>query len=464
MGKGKKRKQSDLRLAIERERTGSQIYGAASYGYYINSPYPNEVIDKRKLELMRRYPTITYLTQLITIAGDSAEWTVEADEGVPWEAVNLIQRFIDSCKLELWRTAIDGWISFGHAAYEKVYQVMENESGHPRLVISQLKNLLADTYMIERDSERGFLGIRTFIPRTEWLNPYKCLILSHDKLGDDLNGRSLLKNAELTFDAAAQTWQNMQLYNRKAANGPKYKIMYPDMVIQGANGERIRTIDKAREMAVNLENTGVALLSRRPNTAGGQLSATDSDWDIERFPNEAMSSAFIEELMYQDKCLCRAFGIPERSVIEGMFSTRADAANASEFTLLRIQYLVKHVVDQLNRYVVNPLMELNYDGLSGRVRLQPGDIDRSTIEVIRQFVMSAVAGDEALKMKLDYDAMLDRCKIPRLQENENKQKLEQPLYEKEQESAYRPLSGSYESLVRNSTGMILTGRKSYGKK
>lgn len=429
MSKKKKSKQTadestkNLIQRIEKDQTGAQVYGAATYGYYINSPDPREVISPRKISAMERFPTIVYMIQLITIAGESSEWTVECDEGVPFELVNLIQRIIDKTKFDLWRTAIYDWICYGHAAYEKQYEVLENEDGHYRLSLKGFKHLLPETYLIERDAEIGFLGIRTVAPRSAFLNPDKCLVLTNDQRGDDMNGRSLLKNAERTFDAIHQTWENMQLYSRKASNGPKYKIHFPDKTIVDENGRRTRCFDKALEMADSLEDKGVVLLPHPPQRAANQMVANSSDWDIERFPNESVSGNFINELMYMDKCLCRAFGIPERSVLEGMFSTRADAGNATEFTLMRIMFLVRDMVNQINKHVVNPIVQLNYDDMVDRIRIVAGNIDRSSVEAVRQFAMQMITSDPNMLNEVDKDVLMDISRLPRLQKTEEKEKL-----------------------------------------
>lgn len=446
--KDKGKKKSELRRRIETTKTAPQMFGAMSHGFYINVQDPRKAIPPKKIEAMLHYPTIAYMAQLIIIAGNTSEWTVECDEGVPWEAVNLVQNMVDSVKFDLWRTVCYNWICFGYSAYEKVYTVYENDEGHPRIVLSALKHLLPETYSIERDADRGFLGIRTYIPRTEFLNPEKCLVLTHDKFGDDMTGNALLKNAERSFDLIQTTWENLKSFDAKASNGPKYKIRYPEQTFLDAAGNRVFTRDKANEMAQNLEDNGVALLPHSPLRAAGQTGPNESDWDIERFPTESMSSTFIDELNYLDKCLCRAFGIPERSVLEGEFSTRADAGNASEFTLMRIQYLVKQVIDQFNKYVVDKVIDLNYEDLKGRVRVVASDIDRSSVSAVREFIINLLNSNETLQKELDLDAMLDVSKFPRKQKNENKHKLVKPAYENDGEKYYDHLGRREFSFVR----------------
>ena len=124
--------------------------------------------------------------------------------------------------------------------------------------------------------------------------------------------------------------------------------------------------------------------------------------------------------------IVRAFGIPERAVLEGLFGTKADASNGTDFLTLRIEYLVRMMVDQLNKYVVNPLMMFNYDGFADKVRIVPGTIDKRDVERITSLLQNVIAtpyGQSVVLPSLDFSSMMDAVDWNRLQQNETKEQI-----------------------------------------
>lgn len=422
----KKQKKKNKVERIEQERTGQQAFGASPYGRYIQYGNPSNSMQLKEIEKLRDYPTVQYCTDILTVIGDSSKWTVEADENVPWEAIHLVERFIDSCKTDVWRTGINGWITHGYCAYEKIYEVFENDKGESRVGLRRVKELLPQNILINMDAEKGFLGITVEAPIRVDLTPAKCLILTHNKQGDDLRGRPMLRAVKLGATSAQVAMEGMLRYEEKLAKGPKYKITYPWGKEMDSSGNMVDNADTAKQFVHDIENSCFALLPRRKNISMNQTAATQSDYDVEMFPQDATTSNFINDMQYLDKLIVRAFGIPERAVLEGLFGTKADASNGTDFLTLRIEYLVRMMVDQLNKYVVNPLMMFNFDGLADKVRIVPGTIDKRDVERITSLLQNVIAtpyGQSVVLPSLDFSSMMDAVDWNRLQQNETKEQI-----------------------------------------
>lgn len=417
----KKIKKQSKKERIEMEQAGQQAFGAVPYGRYIQYGNPLNTLKLNEIEEICSYPTVKYCMNILMVVGDCVEWTVEADEDVPMEAVNIVNKFIDNNKLDVWRTAIDGWITNGYTVYEKVYQADMNNDGEYRINIRKLKPLLPEFLLINMDAEKGFDGVTVNMPRRVDLTADKCLILTNEKRGDDLRGRPILKAVKDAATGARTSLGGMIRYEEKLAKGPKYKVTYPYGTERDENGNSVKNVDKARQFVRDIEDSCFALLPRRKNVNPAQTTANQSDYELEMFAQDSVQSTFVGDLMFLDKLICRAFGLPERAILESPFGTRADAENGTDFVILRIQYLVNSLIDQLNKYCINPLMNYNYNGISGRIRIKAGSIgadDRKRISDLITSILATPYGQSIVVPNIDVDALMDTAKIPRLNQSE----------------------------------------------
>lgn len=400
--------------------SGQQVIGALPNGSWILGAPAAGRMPVKKIEEMRLQETIAYVMTLINIGGAQSEWTVEADEGVDWEPINLVKMFIEACKAEIWESACDGFFCYGWAPYEAVFDECVNERGETRWGVRRLKPLLQETTLICMDAEQGFTGLQSMYPKPVMLPPVKSLVLTHERRGDNLFGRPMFKKAEKVFDMIEQARQNLKAFDSKR-RGPRYILHYPfGMTDQRSNA------DIAKDMVASLEQYNIVALGHRPNTMASQMSATQSDWNIEQLPMEQVSSEFVNQFMYYDKLICRAFGIPERAILEGQFGTKADASNGTDYAIMRIEYLVNLVVAQLNRYIVDRMMGLNYHGLKGRVRIKAGQIDKRAMERSYALVLELLNhpwGEEKIQGMVDVENIMENSGIPRIQKEETNNPL-----------------------------------------
>ncbi len=400
--------------------SGQQVIGALPHGSFMLGAPASQRLPWSKIQDMRIQETIAYLMTLITIAGAQSEWTVEADEGVPWEAINLVKLFISECKHDLWESAIDGFFTFGWSPYECIFDLATNEKGEMRYCVRRLKPLLQETTLLSMDSEQGFTGLQSMYPLPVILPPVKSLVLTHERRGDNLYGRAIFKKAETVFDMIKQARTNLQAFDARR-KGPRYILHYPFGTINNRDNAEI-----AKDMVASLEQYNIVALGHRPNTMSSQMSATESDWKIEQLPMEAVSSEFVNQFMYYDKLVCRAFGIPERSVLEGIFGTKADASNGTDYAIMRVEYLVDTVVNQVNKYIVDRMLGLNYFGLKGRVKIVAGAIDKRSAERANMLIQSLMEKpwcEDVVAKSIDVENILVESGIPRIKKEETNQPL-----------------------------------------
>lgn len=420
----RKRQNSQTTAQLLESVSGQQVIGALPAGSWLLSQAPWHRIPVQKVEEMQKLETIKYIMTLIKVAGNASEWTVEADEGVPWEALNLIRHMVSRLKFDLWATAIDSWICYGWAPYEIVYGKMLTDEGYVRYNIRKLRSLIHTSTLINMDSEMGFDGLQVMFPTSVSLPIVKSLVLTCDRQYDNLFGRSLLGNVEHSFDLYNQTSDNMRIFDSKR-HGPRYVVHFPFGTTE-VNGAKKNNREIANEMVQQLEQFNVVALGHRPNTAASQLQRAESDWYIETIPMENVSSEFIQQFMYFDKLISRGMGLPERATLEGIFGTKADASNGTDYAIMRIEYLVESMVNQVNAHLVDRLLGLNYHGLKGRVLVKAGTIDKRVAAAAAAMIQNLLAtgwGQAVLTERLDIDNILDTSGIPRLKETEENQPL-----------------------------------------
>jgi hypothetical protein len=90
---------------------------------------------------------------------------------------------------------------------------------------------------------------------------------------------------------------------------------------------------------------------------------TDSKtaWKIEIIsPTGISGSYFIDKLKYYETLKVRAFGFPERSILEGQYGTKAEAGEHSDFALTGVELRHQETVMIINWHLVNQMLEYNY--------------------------------------------------------------------------------------------------------
>lgn len=314
-----------IREKLETEYTGQQVVmGAPIRGTFHVPRNAWDVIPPGKLLRMMRQPTISFVKTMIEVTGATSVWDVDAEPGVPEEAVKLVEKIIKEIKTDLWRAFCHAATTAGFLACEKVFEFVQAkdlpssnlESVDEYISLRKLHELLPENVSILMDARDGFKGIRVNAPFMVNLPPEKCVVFTHDRHADDLYGKAILLNVEQAFDLYDQGLRNLDAFEQRMRL-PIYIMTYP-MQMSLVDGKLIDNGTLSKQYMTEMFDKQVIALGRRPNTDPTLTTATDSDWKIEKLPGENMTGDFLAGFYYYDKLIVRGFGFPERALLEGI--------------------------------------------------------------------------------------------------------------------------------------------------
>jgi len=349
---------------IRRPKTGKQLY------FYNSSAYSDELTFQTstlnvsdwgtKVRAMRREPTIRLVRGAAVAPPMMTTWSVEGDVGVPEEVIRATNDWIQLHRTHLIRTGLTGMIDWGWQGYEKVWGYKDGEQS-----VVRFKPLLQDLTEIRITNEGSFNGFKqaTVDTTTEvQLDRKYSLLFNTGVEGQYHYGEADMFAAEQTYDDKQLVNESAKRYDQKVA-GAHWIVHYPiGSSLRG--GEEIDNYDIAIEILDSLESSGRMAVPRK---LSGQLTGLDAKsakqidaWEIELITAYGSQVPFNDRMMYLDNLLVRAFGFPERSILQGQFGTKAEAGEHGTFALVNVQLRHEHLVEQLNWHAVNQYLSVNY--------------------------------------------------------------------------------------------------------
>ena len=368
---------ADEKLQVEDfgERTKSQVPGASSVFLFadvgaLSIELPASYATYRTI---RRDPTIALARTLAAAPILIGGWTVEADDDVPDERKDLIADWVFPMRDHIMETALlFGHVDFGWQSYEKIFEYKDG-----RIVLKKLKPLLPDiTQIMVASSTGAFAGL--YQSRDDLtLSLAKSLLISFRVEGTNWYGEGLLEGVRLTYNKWADADTGASRYDQKIA-GSRLEIGYP----QGTSP--INGVDTANEiiaerMGKALEASGVVI---HPNMPEGE---EDMEWSLKILEDKGgRQPTFIDRLKYLDALKVRALLLPERSVLEGQFGTKAEAAEHINFAITNMELVDRGITRHINWHVVDQLLALNWgESARGTVRLVTVPLVDTALEFLR---------------------------------------------------------------------------------
>ncbi len=395
------------------ERTGAQILGVATL--------TSNVLAKRSLRSYKTYremrldPTIALARRLVIAPVLLSSWGFEQTEEAPPEAREFIEKQLRPLRIQILRSAMLGCIDFGWQSYEKVWE-LDDASG--RYVIRKLKPLLHDvTDILVEESTGRFMGLRQTVGWNEIvLEPAECLLVSLDVEGTDWYGQATMEVARSAFDK----WNNIEAaadrYDRKVA-GTHWVIHYP-RATSIYNGVELDNFYIAQQFLAALESSGSITIPRHIETTLDDLNAATPDaWKIELLADtSAATSNFIERQKYLDALKVRAFGLPERAVLEGQFGTKAEAESHADMAISDMEVRHQILCQLVNWHLVNPLLRYNFgEEADNSVYVEPApiaDLDRLYLRTLYQSILTNPSGFDVESAEIDTEALKERLGVP----------------------------------------------------
>ena len=364
---------------------------------------------------LRKDSTIALGRGLLVSGVKAGSWAVEADEEAPEEVVAFVKTLLP-LREDIMGLAVGyGRVDYGWMGFEKIFVVKDG-----RLTL-RLKPLLHDMTTILIDNHGNFAGYRqsnslTALPID--VPAEYSLHIAFDVEGANLYGSPLLENVR----AIQQSWLDCDAgakrYDKKIA-GSHWIVHYPPGTSQ-IDDETVQNADVAKQILTALESSGSMSL---PSTTAEFVQELNDkavaalySWDVKLITAEGTGQgSFVERLKYLDSLKIRGLVLPERSMLEGSYGTKADAGEHIGLAVTGMQNVDQHITRQVNKQVVNQLLALNFGlDMVGKVRLVASPLVDRQIAFLRDLYLKVLT---AVDMgSIDLEALKEQLNIPAKQE------------------------------------------------
>lgn len=397
--------------------------------------YTRRALWYRAIRAMRRDPTIN-LARILSIAPIlSAGWSYEETDDAPEGARDYIEKEIEPFRLDLIQTGMMNCLDFGWQSYEKVLHYSEEDH---EIHIKKLKPLLPDLTHIRVDQLTGeFIGLQQFqnfasIERNAIINLDldQSLLYYIDHEGTNWYGNSVMRIAEMPHRFSSITNRAAMRYDLKIA-GSHWVVSYPIGTSPYGPGkietdnfliaqDIIRTLEASGAVAIP---TMLASYISDLNSVGGEFASEKRDWRVEILSdNSAGSQSFDTRLRYLDSLKFRAFGLPERSGIEGQFGTKAEAGEHIDFALTHILFRGDKFCQLTNIGLVNQLLRYRHGPRAENtvfIKQKPlTDEAKQRLFQLYMKLLELPTAEAQEVSRIDFNELAKKCDIPINQEFE----------------------------------------------
>lgn len=350
------------------------------------------------------------------------EWTVEADDGCPEEAVDFVKARLLPLRDQFIEPALFGTIDFGWQCFEKITEY-DRDCG--RFVVTRLKPLLHDvTYLVVDLQTGAFVGARqvqTGMPINSisamggnWLPASKLLLVSMRVEGTNWYGESLMEGARLVQEKWQAASSGAERYDKKVA-GTHWVVYHPNGVSK-VNGVEKPNAEIARDMLNALEASGSVSVPTNVDAFTEDLNRQNTGWRVELMSAPAQQAGFNERLNYLDKLKVRALGIPERAILEGQFGTKAEAGVHGDLSATNAERMHAAITRAFQQGVVKPCVSQNFGrSVAGRVWVKPSPLTDQRLAYLRQLYQGLVSSQSVGPTEaptIDLDAVKELLGVP----------------------------------------------------
>jgi hypothetical protein len=359
---------------------------------------------------LRKDPTIALARAASTVAILCGAWTYECDDEVDDDVVKFIQDNLDGFRQQFLEQVLYGGIDYGWVAFEKVFKV--NNDGN--LVLEKLKHLYVDQTNIVVHLQTGaYLGIQQGVV---YLDKEKTVRISFRVEGTNWYGYPLLENSRITQRKWEDAEDGAARYDRKIA-GSHWVVYYPPGSAL-LNGVDTPNAQIAAALLTTLESSGAITVPKTVAKYLDELKSETYEWKIELISDSGgRQPQFIERLRYLDTLKVRGLLIPERSVLEGQFGTKAEAGVHTQMSVLMMENNDRFIAKEVNGQIVDQLLMLNYgNDMKGKVRIKPAPLQDVAIDFLRTLYAAMIANPAGFAEEfgtIDTDSLKDKLEVPK---------------------------------------------------
>lgn len=373
------------------DKTAPQLLAAPAFDSRL---VKNTKLTYKRIREIRRDPTVCLARQTVLAPMIHTPWIYKERDTAPSGAVDFIRNCFEPLRDRLLQQSVLNTLDYGWAGFEVVYMPVDGE-----IKLSKFKNLIPDyTNVLVYIDTGDFAGYESW-PLTMGadfdrfqvlLDDVYCQHIVLEVEGTDWYGHSIyecLDNIQQSWDTVEDTANR---YDAKIA-GALWVIHFP-LGKTDYNGEK--DVDNALiaddVLKKIVASGGVAI----PNDIQEFMDEENTDpktrsqWWIELITTSGSSSQnnFIDRQKYLDNLKVRAFGIPERTLLEARFGTKAEAETHSDIALSTIDTRHRLICDQYNEQSVRHLLRLNYGKeYEESVYIEPAPLVDAQFQMIKEF-------------------------------------------------------------------------------
>ena len=368
------------------------------------------LLTPKRIREMRKDPTIFLARLMLRSPLIASKWSIEVDEASLQPIADELYKIVKPLYRRYMEDCTMGCVDFGWQPFEVVWSLQEGQ-----VAPVKVKPLLQENVEVLVTEYGSFYGLDMSDDEVV-LTGMDALVVTVNKEGDNYYGAGYMANAEEAWLASKQISSASNIYDKKIA-GAHWVIYFPDGRSKH-NGEDKDNSEIAKALLTNLENSGSFAIPYKLQDELEELSSNSKQqWTVQLIESSGSAANFDARLTHQDKYKVRAFGIPERSIIEGQFGTKAEADSHGDFALLAIEQLGVSLVGQFNETVIRKWLKLNY-GLKDGVNLVMQPLSDSSLLFMRTLYNALISNPDVMineLVSLDLNAIKDRLGVPYLE-------------------------------------------------
>lgn len=394
---------------LKAELTSSQTVGVL-YGQTVLTRDYSTVGTYSELRAVRRDPTVSLARGLLISCIRAGSWNIEADEDVGDDKREFMKHVLALRDSFLCNAVGYGLVDYGWMPFEKVFAEKDG-----RIIIESLKPLLHDITSILVTEHGRFNGYRQRPMAASIgidLSPDKCFHSAFSIEAGNLYGRPLLADIQEACDMWNEANDGARRYDKKIA-GSMLVVKYPPGT-STVNGETITNAALAVMVLDALESSGSVSI---PTTIAQTIQEITDDkvlelksWHVELLSDTSpRQESFSKRLTYLDTLKVRGLLMPERSILEGQYGTKAEAGEHGNFAITNMEAIDRQIASSINNQLVNPILALNYgEQYKGKVRVVAAPLIDKQISFLQK-VYSELSKTDA---DIDLQGLRDKLNIP----------------------------------------------------
>lgn len=324
---------------------------------------------------------------------------------------------------KLWERSVPAMmdsIGFGRVAFEKSFDF---DPAGPVTFIDKLEAIEFEDSSLRLTADHQFDGFDVRVKRNpdQWLpvEPWAAWWLALDATAKNPHGISKYKGAvEQAWKTKVKSMDNREMYVRRfAIRGGVARG--PETFTDERTGRVYDGAEMMGEAAQNLYSGGQMFLPNTPHSDTRLADKGEYEWKFEEANVTALDPAPILNVIDKDDvAILRAFGIPEKTAIEGDAVGSFAMISEQILTLFAVvDAIVAQWVASFQRYVVDQSRELNYgDGPGPKFTVHAVKLTNRPDSFVIQLLTSLAANPQfatlILSGAVDLRSILESVGLP----------------------------------------------------